>query len=158
MNIGNNTTRRISSSYWMGQDTFVVEFNREFTTSEPFDKGDYNVIMVEYHKDENKWVIYREYYNSDDEYIEQSDDDFTSDERTLYITMAQIEYNRICCDDSWDGIIVSDTYDKYDAFINFVIDYNANGDDRCDDGKANKVVACNQNITKMLKELNVNFK
>lgn len=34
MNESDNTIRRISTSYWMGQDTFVVEFNREFTTSD----------------------------------------------------------------------------------------------------------------------------
>ena len=51
--------------------------------------------MVEYHKDEDKWILYKEYYDSDEEYIEQSDDDFTSDERTQYIEMAQMEYNRV---------------------------------------------------------------
>ena len=91
----NNTKRRISSSYLMGQDTFVVEFNRELTRRKPFDKGDFNVVMVEYHKDEDKWILYKEYYDSDEEYIEQSDDDFTSDERTQYIKMAQTEYNRV---------------------------------------------------------------
>lgn len=151
----NNTIRRISSSYWMGQDTFVVEFNREFTTRKPFDKGDFNIIMVEYHKDENKWVVYKEYYNSDEEYIEQSNDGFTPYERAQYVTMAQMEYKRVCCGDSWDGIVVSDNYEKYDAFIDSVKEYYANGDDT----RASDVEdVCNKYIIDMLNELNIKFK
>lgn len=97
MNRNGNDTRRISSSYWMGDDTFVVEFDRELTTIEPFNKGDFNILMVEYHKDEDKWVLYLEYYDSDENYIEQTDDCFTEKQKEMYFSMAQLEYKRVTC-------------------------------------------------------------
>lgn len=155
MNIGDKATRRISSSYWMGYETFVVEFDRKFTTDEPYNKGDFEVIIAEYHKDEDKWVLYKEYYNSDEKYIENNNDCFTPYQRAEYLAMAQAEYKRVTCGDSWDKIVGFDDYKKYDAFIDSVKDYYADGDE----AKSNEVEdVCVKHLMEMLNELNIKFK
>lgn len=151
----NKNTRRITSSYWMGLDTFIVEFEKTFASDELCDKADFEMIMAEYHTNEDRWFLYKEYYDSDDSYIEQNEACFTPYKRAEYLSMAQAEYKRVTCGDVWDRVIGFDDYEKYDAFIDTIKEYYTKGDE----SKSNEIEdICVKHIAEMLYELNKKFK
>lgn len=149
----NNMTQKIANSYWIGNTTFLVEFEEKVTTGKPFDDGDVEVVCVEFQKDENKWVLYKQYYDKNSDYIQHDCGCFTPYERAMYMTMAQDEYKRANCGNAWEEIIVADDYEKYDALIDSIKEYYSNGEN---DSEIEDV--CNKHFIELLKELNAQFK
>lgn len=149
----NNMTQKIVNSYWIDNTTFLVEFEEKATTDKPFDEGDVEVVCVEFQKDENKWVLYKQYYDKNSDYIQHDCECFTPYERAMYMTMAQDEYKRANCGNAWEEIIVADDYEKYDALIDSIKEYYSNGEN---DSEIEDV--CNKHFIELLKELNTQFK
>lgn len=149
----NNITQKVVNSYWIDNATFLVEFEEKPTNDKPFDDGDVEVVCVEFQKDENKWVLYKQYYDKNSDYIQHDCECFTSYERAMYMTMAQDEYKRANCGDAWEEIIVADDYEKYDALIDSIKEYYSNGEN---DSEIEDV--CNKHFIELLKELNMQFK
>lgn len=149
----NNMVQKIANSYWIDNTTFLVEFEEKVTTDKPFDEGDVEVVCVEFQKDENKWVLYKQYYDKNNDYIQHDSECFTPYERAMYMTMAQDEYKRANCGNAWEEIIVADDYEKYDALIDSIKEYYSNGEN---DSEIEDV--CNKHFIELLRELNYSFK
>lgn len=145
--------QRVANSCWLDNTTFLIEFEEKKTTDKPFDDGDSEVVCVEFQKDENKWVLYKQYYDKNSDYIEHISDCFTPHEKAMYMTMAQDEYKRVNCGDAWEKIVVADDYEKYDALIDRIKEYYANEEntDEIED-------ICNKYFIDLLRELNMRFK
>lgn len=148
-------TKRITNTYEIDKNTFMVEFEETFTNDMPYDKGDTEVVCVEYQRDENKWVLYKQYYDKNKDFIEHETDCFTPYDRAEYITMAQDEYKRVTGGAAWDKIVVDDDYEKYDAFVDSIKEYYAKGNDEV---SAEVEDVCNKHFLDLLKELNIKFK
>lgn len=120
----------VSNSEWLDDVTFVVNFEATPTTEDFELEGVTEEVLVEYHKDENKWVVDKQYYAADGGFIDHDVNAFTPYERAEYLAIAEGIYNNIRPNDSWEEIVVADNYETYDALVDSIKRYYAslNGD------------------------------
>lgn len=149
----NTFTQRVANSYWIDNTTFLIEFEEKQTTDKPLNEGDTEVVCIEFQKDENKWVLYKQYYDKDNDFIQHASDCFTPYERGMYMTMAQDEYKRANCGDAWEQIIVANNYEKYDALIDSIKEYYGKGENNYEVEDI-----CNKYFIDLLRELDMRFK
>ncbi len=108
--------KKVVNSEWLDSDTFVVNFEST-PTSEKFElEGVTEEVVVEYHKDENKWVVDKQYYDAEGGYIDHDTKAFTPYEEAEYLTIAQ-GYLTKETTESWDAIVVEDDYEAYDNLV-----------------------------------------
>lgn len=117
--------KNITNSEWLDDVTFIVNFEPTPTTENFELEGVTEEVLVEYHKDENKWVVDKQYYDADGGFIDHDTDAFTPYEKAEYLTMAEDEYKKFNAGDSWEDIVVSDNYEKYDALVDSIKNYYA---------------------------------
>ena len=120
----------VTNSEWLDDVTFVVNFEATPTTEDFELEGVTEEVVVEYHKDENKWVVDKQYYAADGGFIDHDVNAFTPYERAEYLAIAEGIYNNIRPNDSWEEIVVADNYETYDALVDSIKRYYAslNGD------------------------------
>lgn len=120
----------ITNSEWLDDVTFVVNFEATPTTEDFELEGVTEEVVVEYHKDESKWVVDKQYYAADGGFIDHDTNAFTPYEKAEYLTIAEGIYNNIRPNDSWEEIVVADNYERYDALADSIKRYYAslNGD------------------------------
>lgn len=120
----------VTNSEWLDDVTFVVNFEATPTTEDFELEGVTEEVLVEYHKDENKWVVDKQYYAADGGFIDHDTNAFTPYEKAEYLTIAEGIYNNIRPNDSWEEIVVADNYERYDALADSIKRYYAslNGD------------------------------
>lgn len=120
----------VTNSEWLDDVTFVVNFEATPTTEDFGLEGVTEEVLVEYHKDENKWVVDKQYYAADGGFIDHDTNAFTPSERAEYLAIAESIYNNIRPNDSWEEIVVADNYETYDALVDSIKRYYAslNGD------------------------------
>lgn len=148
----------ITNSEWLDDVTFIVNFEPTPTTENFELEGVTEEVLVEYHKDENKWVVDKQYYGADGGFIDHDTNAFTPYEKAEYLTMAEGEYKKFHADNSWDEIVVADAYEKYDALVESIKDYysSLNGDS---DEVADEVEDIfNSRFMELLLELDNKFK
>lgn len=120
----------IVNSEWLDDVTFVVNFEATPTTEDFELEGATEEVIVEYHKDENEWVVDKQYFDADGGFIDHDTNAFTPYEKAEYLTIAEDEYKKFNADDSWEEIVVADDYEKYDALVDSIKNYymSLNGD------------------------------
>lgn len=120
----------VSNSEWLDDVTFVVNFEATPTTEDFELEGVTEEVVVEYHKDENKWVVDKQYFDAEGGFIDHDTDAFTPYEKAEYLTIAEGTYNNFKSNDSWEEIVVADNYERYDALVDNIKRYYAslNGD------------------------------
>ena len=120
----------VSNSEWLDDVTFVVNFKPTPTTEDFGLEGVTEEVLVEYHKDENKWVVDKQYFDADGGFIDHDTDAFTPYEKAEYLTIAEGIHNNFKSNDSWEEIVVADNYYRYDALVDSIKRYYAslNGD------------------------------
>lgn len=120
----------VTNSEWLDDVTFVVNFEATPTTEDFELEGVTEEVVVEYHKDEHKWVIDKQYFDADGGFIDHDTDAFTPYEKAEYLTIAEGIHNNFKSNDSWEEIVVSDNYERYDALADSIKRYYAslNGD------------------------------
>lgn len=120
----------VSNSEWLDDVTFVVNFEATPTTEDFELEGVTEEVVVEYHKDENKWVVDKQYYAADGGFRDHDTNAFTPYEKAEYLTIAEGIYNNFKPNDSWEEIVVADDYQRYDALVDSIKRYYAslNGD------------------------------
>ena len=78
---------------WMDDTTFVIGF-KPIPTTEQFElEGVTEEIVVEYHKDENKWVLDKQWFDADGGFIDHKLDDVTPREHIYFMIKAKAIYN-----------------------------------------------------------------
>ena len=120
----------VSNSEWLDNVTFVVNFE-PIPTTEDFElEGVTEEVVVEYHKDEHKWVVDKQYFDADGGFIDHDTHAFTPYEKAEYLTIAEGIHNNFKSNDSWEEIVVADNYERYDALVDSIKRYYAslNGD------------------------------
>lgn len=148
----------ITNSEWLDDVTFIVNFEPTPTTEEFELEGVTEEVVVEYHKDENEWVVDKQYYDAEGGFIDHDTDAFTPYDKAEYLTMAESEYKKFHANDSWEEIIVADDYEKYDALVDSIKDYysSLNGDS---DDIANDIEdIINARFMELLHELDLRYK
>ena len=120
----------VTNSEWLDDVTFVVNFEATPTTEDFELEGVTEEVVVEYHKDANKWVVDKQYYAADGGFIDHDTNAFTPYEKAEYLTIAEGIYNNFKPNDSWEEIVVADNYETYDALVDSIKRYYAslNGD------------------------------
>ena len=120
----------VRNSEWLDDVTFVVNFEPTPTTEDFELEGVTEEVVVEYHKDEHKWVVDKQYFNADGGFIDHDTDAFTPYEKAEYLTIAEGIHNNFKSNDSWEEIVVADNYETYDALVDSIKRYYAslNGD------------------------------
>ena len=120
----------VTNSEWLDDVTFVVNFKPTPTTEDFGLEGVTEEVLVEYHKDENKWVVDKQYFDADGGFLCHDTNAFTPYERPEYLTIAEGIYNNFKPNDSWEEIVVADNYERYDALADSIKRYYAslNGD------------------------------
>ena len=120
----------VTNSEWLDDVTFVVNFEATPTTEDFELEGVTEEVVVEYHKDENKWVVDKQYYAADGGFIDHDTNAFTPYEKAEYLAIAEGIYNNFKPNDSWEEIVVADNYETYDALVDSIKRYYAslNGD------------------------------
>ena len=120
----------VRNSEWLDNVTFVVNFE-PIPTTEDFElEGVTEEVVVEYHKDEHKWVVDKQYFDADGGFIDHDTHAFTPYEKAEYLTIAEGIHNNFKSNDSWEEIVVADNYERYDALVDSIKRYYAslNGD------------------------------
>ena len=120
----------VRNSEWLDDVTFVVNFEPTPTTEDFELKSVTEEVVVEYHKDEHKWVVDKQYFDADGGFIDHDTDAFTPYEKAEYLTIAEGIHNNFKSNDSWEEIVVADNYETYDALVDSIKRYYAslNGD------------------------------
>lgn len=120
----------VTNSEWLDDVTFVVNFEATPTTEDFELEGVTEEVLVEYHKDESKWVVDKQYYAADGGFIDHDTNAFTPYEKAEYLAIAEGIYNNFKPNDSWEEIVVADNYERYDALADSIKRYYAslNGD------------------------------
>ena len=120
----------VRNSEWLDDVTFVVNFEPTPTTEDFELEGVTEEVVVEYHKDEHKWVVDKQYFDADGGFIDHDTDAFTPYEKAEYLTIAEGMHNNFKSNDSWEEIVVADNYETYDALVDSIKRYYAslNGD------------------------------
>ena len=120
----------VTNSEWLDDMTFLVNF-KPIPTTEDFElEGVVEEVVVEYHADENKWVVDKQYFDAEGGFIDHDTDAFTPYEKAEYLTIAEGIHNNFKSNDSWEEIVVADNYETYDALVDSIKRYYAslNGD------------------------------
>lgn len=120
----------VRNSEWLDDVTFVVNFEPTPTTEDFELEGVTEEVVVEYHKDEHKWVVDKQYFDADGGFIDHDTNAFTPYEEAEYLTIAEGIHNNFKSNDSWEEIVVADNYETYDALVDSIKRYYAslNGD------------------------------
>ena len=120
----------VSNSEWLDDVTFVVNFKPTPTTEDFGLEGVTEEVVVEYHKDEHKWVVDKQYFDADGGFIDHDTNAFTPYEKAEYLTIAEGIHNNFKSNDSWEEIVVADNYETYDALVDSIKRYyvSLNGD------------------------------
>lgn len=120
----------VSNSMWLDDMTFVVNFEATPTTEDFELEGVTEEVVVEYHKDEHKWVVDKQYFDADGGFIDHNTNAFTPYEKAEYLTIAEGIHNNFKSNDSWEEIVVANNYETYDALVDSIKRYYAslNGD------------------------------
>lgn len=120
----------VTNSEWLDDVTFVVNFEATPTTEDFELEGVTEEVVAEYHKDESKWVVDKQYYAADGGFIDHDTNAFTPYEKAEYLAIAEGIYNNFKPNDSWEEIVVADNYERYDALADSIKRYYAslNGD------------------------------
>lgn len=120
----------VRNSEWLDDVTFVVNFEPTPTTEDFELEGVTEEVVVEYHKDEHKWVVDKQYFDADGGFIDHNTNAFTPYEKAEYLTIAEGIHNNFKSNDSWEEIVVADNYETYDALVDSIKRYYAslNGD------------------------------
>ena len=120
----------VRNSEWLDDVTFVVNFEPTPTTEDFELEGVTEEVVVEYHKDEHKWVVDKQYFDADGGFIDHDTDAFTPYEKAEYLTIAEGIHNNFKSNDSWEEIVVADNYETYDALVDSIKRYyvSLNGD------------------------------
>lgn len=120
----------VTNSEWLDDVTFVVNFEATPTTEDFELEGVTEEVVVEYHKDEHKWVVDKQYFDADGGFIDHDTNAFTPYEKAEYLTIAEGIHNNFKSNDSWEEIVVADNYETYDALVDSIKRYYAslNGD------------------------------
>lgn len=120
----------VTNSEWLDDVTFVVNFEPTPTTEDFELEGVTEEVVVEYHKDEHKWVVDKQYFDADGGFIDHDTNAFTPYEKAEYLTIAEGIHNNFKSNDSWEEIVVADNYETYDALVDSIKRYYAslNGD------------------------------
>ena len=120
----------VTNSEWLDDMTFLVNF-KPIPTTEDFElEGVVEEVVVEYHADENKWVVDKQYFDAEGGFIDHDTDAFTPYEKAEYLTIAEGIHNNFKSNDSWEEIVVADNYETYDALVDSIKRYyvSLNGD------------------------------
>ena len=120
----------VTNSEWLDDMTFLVNF-MPIPTTEDFElEGVVEEVVVEYHADENKWVVDKQYFDAEGGFIDHDTNAFTPYEKAEYLTIAEGIHNNFKSNDSWEEIVVADNYETYDALVDSIKRYYAslNGD------------------------------
>ena len=120
----------VRNSEWLDDVTFVINFEPTPTTEDFELEGVTEEVVVEYHKDEHKWVVDKQYFDADGGFIDHDTNAFTPYEKAEYLTIAEGIHNNFKSNDSWEEIVVADNYERYDALVDSIKRYYAslNGD------------------------------
>ena len=110
----------VSNSEWLDDVTFVVNFEATPTTEDFELEGVVEEVVVEYHKDENTWIVNKQYFDADGGFIDYDANAFTPYEKAEDLTIAENEYKKFNANDSWEDIVVSDNYERYDALVDSI--------------------------------------
>lgn len=148
----------VTNSEWLDDMTFLVNF-KPIPTTEDFElEGVVEEVVVEYHADENKWVVDKQYFDAEGGFIDHDTDAFTPYEKAEYLTIAEEEYKKFHADDSWEKIVVADNYERYDALMDSIKDYYAslNGNSIEVDYEVEDIVS--KRFMELLSELDNKFK
>ena len=81
----------IVNSEWIDKDTYMVNFNPKLTKEDFELIGVTEEVIVEYHKDEGKWIIDKHYYDADGGFIDHDPNAFTDEDKIEYLSMAKTE-------------------------------------------------------------------
>lgn len=152
-----NNKKIITNREWLDDMTFIVNFEPTPTTEDFGLDGVTEEVLVEYHKDERKWVVDKQYFDSDGCFIYNDTNAFTPYERAEYLKMAECEYKKFNSADSWEEIVVADNYEKYDALVDSIKNYYTSISD-------NEDVACeiedivSKRFMELLSEIDSKFK
>lgn len=84
----------ILGSEWIDKDTFCVYFD-PIPTKKDFElEGVVEQVIAEWHADERKWVIDRQFYDSEGGFIYNDTKDFTLEDYSAYYALSLEEYER----------------------------------------------------------------
>lgn len=154
-NNNSNENKTIIDTEWLDKDTFLVRFQpsaKEGLRHPSFEEdGVQDVVIVEYHLDEHKWVIERQFFTKDGYFINADSNAFTPYDKAEYLTMAQYQYNTQQNNDAWEKIVVNDNYKKYDALVDSIKTYYGNGNEETENEIEN---IFNDNFIQLLNYLN----
>lgn len=148
----------VSNSEWLDDVTFVVNFEATPTTEEFELEGVTEEVVVEYHKDEDKWVVDKQYFDAEGGFIDHDTDAFTPYEKAEYLTIAEDEYKKFNANDSWEEIVVSDNYERYDALVDSIKQYYASLNGDSDEVAYEVEDIISNRFMELLHELNSKFK
>lgn len=115
-------------------------------------------VVVEYHKDEHKWVVDKQYFDADGGFIDHDTDVFTPYEKAEYLTIAEGIHNNFKSNDSWEEIVVADNYERYDALVDSIKRYYASLNGDSDDVAYEVEDIISYRFMELLSELDKKFK
>lgn len=148
----------VTNSEWLDDVTFVVNFEATPTTEDFELEGVTEEVLVEYHKDENKWVVDKQYYAADGGFIDHDTNAFTPYEKAEYLTIAEGIYNNFKPNDSWEEIVVADNYETYDALVDSIKRYYASLNGDSDEVAYEVEGIISDRFMELLRELDKKFK
>ena len=148
----------VSNSEWLDDVTFVVNFEATPTTEDFELEGVVEEFVVEYHKDENTWIVNKQYFDADGGFIDYDANAFTPYEKAEYLTIAENEYKKFNANDSWEDIVVSDNYERYDALVDSIKRYYASLNGDSDEVAYEVEDIISNRFMELLHELNNKFK
>lgn len=148
----------VRNSEWLDNVTFVVNFEPTPTTEDFELEGVTEEVLVEYHKDEHKWVVDKQYFDADGGFIDHDTNAFTPYEKAEYLTIAEDEYKKFNADDSWEEIVVADNYERYDALVDSIKRYYASLNGDSDDVAYEVEDIISYRFMELLSELDKKFK
>lgn len=148
----------VSNSEWLDDVTFVVNFEATPTTEDFELEGVTEEVVVEYHKDESKWVVDKQYYAADGGFIDHDTNAFTPYEKAEYLTIAEGIYNNFKPNDSWEEIVVADNYETYDALVDSIKRYYASLNGDSDEVAYEVEGIISDRFMELLRELDKKFK
>ena len=148
----------VRNSEWLDDVTFVVNFEPTPTTEDFELEGVTEEVVVEYHKDEHKWVVDKQYFDADGGFIDHDTDAFTPYEKAEYLTIAEGIHNNFKSNDSWEEIVVADNYERYDALVDSIKRYYASLNGDSDDVAYEVEDIISYRFMELLSELDKKFK
>ena len=148
----------VRNSEWLDDVTFVVNFEPTPTTEDFELEGVTEEVVVEYHKDEHKWVVDKQYFDADGGFIDHDTDAFTPYEKAEYLTIAEGIHNNFKSNDSWEEIVVADNCERYDALVDSIKRYYASLNGDSDDVAYEVEDIISYRFMELLSELDKKFK